>query len=116
MVEKWPRTREQHADTTSCYLDASGDFNQPHLPGTSVTFAKRVGARRTLLFHHDPLHTDGLLDDLHVEARRTWEQLGGDPAQIEMAREREELIVGPSRGAVGEPAGSPPTAAEAAQG
>ncbi len=60
----------------------------------TLTFAKRVGAKRTLLFHHDPLHTDGFLDDLHVQARRTWAELGGDPAAIEIAHEREELIVG----------------------
>lgn len=60
----------------------------------AVTFAKRVGAKRTLLFHHDPLHTDSFLDDLHAEARTTWAELGGDPEQILIARERDELIVG----------------------
>src|SRR5918996_1241570 len=30
----------------------------------TLMFANRVGARRTLLFHHDPLHTDGMLDEL----------------------------------------------------
>ena len=62
----------------------------------TITFAKRVGAKRTLLFHHDPLHTDSFLDDLHTQARDKWSELGGDPAQIEIAREREELIVGPA--------------------
>jgi ribonuclease BN (tRNA processing enzyme) len=62
----------------------------------TITFAKRVGAKRTLLFHHDPLHTDSFLDDLHVQAREQWAALGGDPAQIEIAREREELTIGPA--------------------
>ena len=66
-----------------------------HSPITeTLTFAKRVGARRTLLFHHDPLHTDGFLDDLHSSARRRWHELGGEPEQIEIAAERGELTVG----------------------
>ena len=60
----------------------------------TVTFAKRVGAKRTLLFHHDPLHSDGFLDDLHAQARERWRDLGGDPAAIEIAQERAELIIG----------------------
>ena len=46
---------------------------------TRCTFAKRVGAKRTLLFHHDPLHTDGFLDDLHAQRASGWAELGGDP-------------------------------------
>ena len=65
-----------------------------HSPITeTLTFASRVGARRTLLFHHDPLHTDGFLDDLHRSARRCWEDLGGNPEQIGIAAERAELTV-----------------------
>jgi hypothetical protein len=64
----------------------------------TITFAHRVGAKRTLLFHHDPLHTDGFLDDLHRIARRCWQELGGDPEQIEMAAERAELTVGATPG------------------
>ena len=60
----------------------------------TLTFAKRVGAKRTLLFHHDPLHSDGFLDDLHSQARQCWRGLGGDPAAIEIAQERAELILG----------------------
>jgi phosphoribosyl 1,2-cyclic phosphodiesterase len=66
----------------------------------ALQFAGRVGAKRTLLFHHDPLHTDALLDDLHVAARASWGALGGDPPQIEIARERQELIVGGGKPAV----------------
>lgn len=58
-----------------------------------MLFARRVGAKRSLLFHHDPLHTDGFLDDLHREARERWGQLGGNPAEIEIAAERSELVV-----------------------
>jgi len=63
-----------------------------HSPITAtLTFASRVGAKRTLLFHHDPLHTDSFLDDLHRSARRCWEDLGGNPEQIGIAAERAEL-------------------------
>jgi phosphoribosyl 1,2-cyclic phosphodiesterase len=32
----------------------------------ALAFARRAGARRTLLFHHDPLHTDDMLDRIAV--------------------------------------------------
>jgi phosphoribosyl 1,2-cyclic phosphodiesterase len=80
----------------------------------ALTFAKRVGAKRTLLFHHDPLHTDGFLDDLHQTARRRWAELGGDPAAIEIAREREELIVGTDEGSLPDRASAPGAGAGAA--
>lgn len=60
----------------------------------ALTFASRVRAKRVLLFHHDPLHTDGFLDDLLETGKRTWKELGGDPDAVEIATEREELSVG----------------------
>src|SRR5690242_19668324 len=59
----------------------------------ALTFASRAGARRVLLFHHDPLHTDGFLDRLGEDARRRWADLGGDPTQIELGMEGGELEV-----------------------
>ncbi len=59
----------------------------------ALTFASRVGARRVLLFHHDPLHSDSFLDRLRGTARRRWEELGNDPALVEMAMEGGELEV-----------------------
>jgi phosphoribosyl 1,2-cyclic phosphodiesterase len=56
----------------------------------SISFARRVAARRTLLFHHDPLHSDEFLDDLDRQARERWAELGGDPAMIEVSAERSE--------------------------
>ena len=62
----------------------------------TITFAQRVGAKRTLLFHHDPLHTDGFLDDLHLQRPRALgRSSAATPAQIEIACERCELIVEP---------------------
>jgi phosphoribosyl 1,2-cyclic phosphodiesterase len=57
----------------------------------TIAFARRVGARRTLLFHHDPLHSDDYLDELYDEARAQWAGLGGDPSSLEMAIERTEI-------------------------
>ena len=60
----------------------------------TLTFAGRVGAKRLLLFHHDPLHSDEFLDDFCTTARRGWEQRGFDPAQLELGMEGAELEVG----------------------
>ena len=58
----------------------------------TLTFAHRVGARRLLLFHHDP-HSDDFLDALGSHAREAWSELGHEPAELEMAREGGELEV-----------------------
>jgi phosphoribosyl 1,2-cyclic phosphodiesterase len=59
----------------------------------TLTFARRVAARRLLLFHHDPLHADEFLDQMLELARARWAQLGGDPAALQMAREGEEIEI-----------------------
>jgi phosphoribosyl 1,2-cyclic phosphodiesterase len=59
----------------------------------SLAFARRVGAGRVLLFHHDPLHSDEALDSLHAIAADHWRQLGGDPIEIQMAMEGREFDV-----------------------
>jgi phosphoribosyl 1,2-cyclic phosphodiesterase len=53
----------------------------------TLRFAHRCGARRTLLFHHDPAHTDDVLDAMLEGARADWAELGEDPARLEMASE-----------------------------
>jgi phosphoribosyl 1,2-cyclic phosphodiesterase len=57
----------------------------------TLAFARRVNAERTLLFHHDPLHSDEFLDELYREARGRWVREGGDPSGLEMAAERAEF-------------------------
>ena len=42
VVEEGPRSGKEHAYTTSCHLDSSGDFDQSHPPRTSVAFTKRI--------------------------------------------------------------------------
>jgi phosphoribosyl 1,2-cyclic phosphodiesterase len=59
----------------------------------ALTFAHRVEAQRLLLFHHDPLHSDEFLDQFHADARRRWDELGGDSAVVEMGMEGGELEV-----------------------
>ncbi len=59
----------------------------------TLTFARRVDARRLLLFHHDPLHSDEFLDRFAVAARREWGELGGAERHLELAREGAELEI-----------------------
>jgi ribonuclease BN (tRNA processing enzyme) len=61
----------------------------------TLTFARRTGARRLLLFHHDPLHSDDFLDRLHGVACERWAELGGDRGGLELAVERRELALSP---------------------
>jgi phosphoribosyl 1,2-cyclic phosphodiesterase len=75
----------------------------------ALAFGHRVDARRLLLFHHDPLHTDDRLDAFFGAAIEGWSELGRDPAQIEMAVERREIELGP------QPAGARPRAGIAAR-
>jgi phosphoribosyl 1,2-cyclic phosphodiesterase len=60
----------------------------------ALSFAHRTRACRTVLFHHDPLHSDDRLDQLDEEARERWVATGGDPGAIELGVEGAELKVG----------------------
>jgi hypothetical protein len=51
--------------------------------------AKEVGARRLLLFHHEPSHNDSLVERMAVEACNTF-------AASEPAREGQRIFLGPS--------------------
>ena len=59
----------------------------------ALAFANRADAECALLFHHDPLHSDELLDDLRDEVGRRVLALGRDEAWAEFAVEREDLNV-----------------------
>jgi phosphoribosyl 1,2-cyclic phosphodiesterase len=56
----------------------------------ALSFARRTGAQRTVLFHHDPLHSDDFLDGIEREARERWVGLGGAEGAIELGVERAE--------------------------
>ncbi len=47
----------------------------------AVSFARMTGAERLVLFHHDPVHTDELLDAHCARARELW-QGGGIPPEL----------------------------------
>jgi phosphoribosyl 1,2-cyclic phosphodiesterase len=49
----------------------------------AIAFARHVGARRVLLFHHEPLHDDASLDRLESRVRA----LAGEDAYATLARE-----------------------------
>ena len=53
----------------------------------AITFARRAEAQRLVLFHHDPSHDDGALDELGERARAGWESAGGDPGDLSLATE-----------------------------
>jgi len=57
----------------------------------ALTFAHRTHAKRLLLFHHDPLHSDDFLDTFSEAVTEHWEDLGGDPRQVQLATERLEI-------------------------
>jgi phosphoribosyl 1,2-cyclic phosphodiesterase len=56
----------------------------------ALAFARRTSAERTVLFHHDPGHSDEFLDRFGAEAKQRWAELGRDPATIELGAERAE--------------------------
>lgn len=65
-----------------------------HCPmSDALAFARRVGAGRLLLFHHDPLHSDTFLDGFSRQIKHRWRELGGEPIRVELARERRELEI-----------------------
>jgi len=53
-----------------------------------------VEARRLMLFHHDPLHSDDFLDRFYETAQERWVDLGGEDGALEMAAETQEIEVG----------------------
>jgi phosphoribosyl 1,2-cyclic phosphodiesterase len=61
----------------------------------ALAFARRTQAKRVLLFHHDPLHSDEFLDDLGAEVAHRWQALGGDEGSVELATERREIVLDP---------------------
>jgi phosphoribosyl 1,2-cyclic phosphodiesterase len=67
----------------------------------SLAFARRTKARRTLLFHHDPLHSDDWLDGHGERAAAEWEARGGTQGAVELAREGASVEVTAASAPVG---------------
>jgi phosphoribosyl 1,2-cyclic phosphodiesterase len=73
--------------------------------GDALAFANRTGAERTVLFHHDPMHSDEFLDRLGAEARERWAALASrrdaaDPADRGSSR---AISARPRRSGEGDP-------------
>ena len=60
----------------------------------ALAFARRAEVERLLLFHHDPLHDDALLDRLQATATARWSELGGRRGVVGLAVEHLELQLG----------------------
>ena len=60
---------------------------------TGLRFADLCDATRTLLFHHDPHHTDDQLDAVFEDALRRWRDLGRAEDAIAKASEGDELTI-----------------------
>jgi phosphoribosyl 1,2-cyclic phosphodiesterase len=56
----------------------------------ALAFARRSRAERTILFHHDPMHTDERLDRLGEEAAERWAAIGGEPGAVYLGTEGSE--------------------------
>jgi ribonuclease BN (tRNA processing enzyme) len=63
----------------------------------SLAFAARAEVGRTLLFHHDPLHSDAWLDRHAERAASAWEERGGAPGAVDLAREGDRVTIATSR-------------------
>jgi phosphoribosyl 1,2-cyclic phosphodiesterase len=59
----------------------------------ALLFARRSEAEQVLLFHHDPLHTDDELDQLHLHAGERWLSAGRSSGGLAMAVEGSEIEV-----------------------
>ncbi len=65
-----------------------------HCPlSDALGFGQRVAAKKLLLFHHDPLHSDDFLDSFSGEVSIRWSEIGGSPDCIELATERREIEI-----------------------
>lgn len=56
----------------------------------AVELAREAGAKKLVLFHHEPEHDDGALDELHAAARRAAQQRG-TIAEVVVAQEGMQL-------------------------
>jgi phosphoribosyl 1,2-cyclic phosphodiesterase len=62
----------------------------------ALAYARRTAAERLLLFHHDPLHSDAMLDRVREDALAGWASLGGDPDAVDLAAEGQRIELAPS--------------------
>jgi phosphoribosyl 1,2-cyclic phosphodiesterase len=58
-----------------------------------LMLASRARARRLVAFHHDPLHSDDVLDEMATEAQRRWSSMGGASGGVTLATESTEMEI-----------------------
>ena len=58
-----------------------------------LAMARRARAAKLLAFHHDPLHSDEVLDEMGTEAQRRWAATGGSAGAVELATESTEMEI-----------------------
>jgi hypothetical protein len=102
LADEWISGFELARDASILIHDcqyADSEYTPPyigwgHCPiSDALAFGHRVRAQRLLLFHHDPRHDDQFLDTFRAVGAARWQALGGDPEQLELATELQELIV-----------------------
>lgn len=59
----------------------------------ALAFARQAAPARVMLFHHDPLHDDPMLEAIGREATGRWRELGGE-GEVELAREGQAVALG----------------------
>ncbi len=99
LPEEWISGFELARDATLLIHD--GQYSDEEYPnhlgwghsalGDTLRFAQRTGAERTVLFHHDPAHSDDYLDRHGAEARQRWVELGGEDGAVTVGAEGQEL-------------------------
>jgi phosphoribosyl 1,2-cyclic phosphodiesterase len=101
LEDEWISGFELARDATMLIHDCqyTDDEYQAHLGwghsplSDALAFGHRVAAKRLLLFHHDPLHSDDFLDAFAGEVGMRWRDMGGRPECVELATERRELEI-----------------------
>ena len=61
---------------------------------TTVALALEAGVKKLVMFHHDPIHDDAMMDEMAEKARQLV-AASGKPLAVEAAREGTETTLGP---------------------
>jgi phosphoribosyl 1,2-cyclic phosphodiesterase len=56
-----------------------------------LAIAQRAHVGKLLAFHHDPLHSDDMLDSIAADAQQRWREAGGHEGGVAFATEATEL-------------------------
>jgi ribonuclease BN (tRNA processing enzyme) len=101
LEDEWISGLELARDSDVLIHDAQyTDAEYPHHLGWGhssmsdvLMLAHRARAGRLLAFHHDPLHSDDVLDEMAGDAQRRWAAMGGSTAGVTLATESTEIEI-----------------------